>query len=105
VIITGAGLRPHGRAEPFVRCVQDSLARCGLARAEHTATGAETVHTPRVVWADVGPPGWVQIDLLAGQSADDFTAHAPTIAQDLGVPQVWVVPLGRSRVRLELPAC
>jgi hypothetical protein len=57
-----------------------------------------------VVSADAGPPGWVQIDLLAGQSVKDFAAHASAIAHDLDVPEVWVVPLGLSRIRLELPA-
>ena len=62
------------------------------------------MHTPRVVSADARPLAWVQIDLLPGQSAEDFAAHAPEIAQHVGVPEVWVVPLGHSRVRLELPA-
>jgi hypothetical protein len=87
----------------LVRSVQDSLVRSGLSRTEHTVAGGDTLHIPRVVSADAGPPGWVQIDLLPGQSAEDFTAHASALAQSLGVPQVWVVPLGRSRVRLELP--
>jgi hypothetical protein len=87
----------------LVRRVRDSLGRCGLGRAEHTVAGGVTVHTPRVVSAGVGPPGWVQIDLLPGQSADDFTAQAPKIARELKVSRIWVVPLGRSCVRLELP--
>jgi hypothetical protein len=92
------------REKPLVRGVQDSLVRCGLSRTEYSIAGSETVHSPRVVSADAGPPGWVQIDLLAGQSAEDFAAHASAIAQDLDVPEVWVVPLGLSRIRLELPA-
>jgi hypothetical protein len=92
------------RDKPLVRGVQDSLVRCGLSRTEHRIAGSETVHSPRVVSADAGPPGWVQIDLLAGQSAKDFAAHASAIAHDLDVPEVWVVPLGLSRIRLELPA-
>ena len=96
--------RHPARDMPLVRGVQDSLVRCGLSRTEHTLAGSETVHSPRVVLADVGPPGWVQVDLLAGQSAEDFAAHARAIAQDLDVPEVWVVPLGRSCIRLELTA-
>jgi len=42
--------------------------------------------------------------MLPGQSTEDFAAHASAIAHYLGVPYVWVVPLGRSRIRLELPA-
>ena len=99
-----AGDRPRTRVKLLVRGVQDSLARCGLARTDHTIVGGETVHAPRVVLTDVGPPAWVQIDLLPGQSPEDFAAHAPESAQHVGVPQVWVVPLGRSHIRLELPA-
>src|SRR5947209_2004503 len=104
--MTTALVRPRlqARDKLLVRRVQDSFVRCGLSRTEHTGVGGQMVHTPRVVSADTGPPGSVQIDLLPGQSAEDFAAHAPAIAQDLGVPQVWVVPLGRSRIRLELPA-
>jgi len=98
------GHRPRAKVKLLVRGVQDSLAQCGLARTEYTVTSGETLHTPRVVSADAGPPAWVQIDLLPGQSAEDFAAHALEIAQHIGVPQVWVVPLGRSRIRLELPA-
>jgi hypothetical protein len=42
--------------------------------------------------------------LLPGQSAEDVAAQASAIGQHLEVSQVWVVPLGRSRIRLELPA-
>ena len=97
------GPRLQARDKLFVRRVQDSLARCELHRIEYTAAGEEMLHTPRVVAADARPPSWVQIDMLPGQSAEDFAAHAPAIAHHLGVPHVWVVPLGRSRIRLELP--
>ena len=98
------GPRLQASDKLFVRRVQDGLARCGLYRIEYTGAGDETLHTPRVVAADARPPGWVQIDMLPGQSAEDFAAHAAAIAHHLGVPHVWVVPLGRSRIRLELPA-
>jgi hypothetical protein len=42
--------------------------------------------------------------LLPGQSAEDVAAQASAIGQHLEVSQVWVVPLGRSRIRLKLPA-
>jgi hypothetical protein len=96
--------RDPARDKPLVRGVQDSLVKCGLTRTERTLAGNETWHRPRVVSADAGPPGWVQIDLLPGQSAEAYAAHAAAIAHDLGVPEVWIVPLGRSRIRLELPA-
>ena len=97
------GHRPRDRIKLLVRGIRDSLARCGLARTEYTIAG-ETVHIPRVVSADAGPTAWVQIDLLPGQSVDDFAAHASEIAQHLGVTDVGVIPLGRSHIRLELPA-
>jgi hypothetical protein len=96
--------RPRTRDKLLIQGVQDSLVRCGPSRTEYTIAGDEMMHTPRVVLAHAGPPGWVQIDMLPGQSAEDFAAHAPAIAQHLGVPEVWIIPLGRSRVRLELPA-
>ena len=96
--------KPQASDKLFIRRVQNSLARCGLHRIQYTSTGEETLHTPRLVAADAQPPSWVQIDMLPGQSAEDFAAHAPAIAHALGVPHVWIVPLGRSRIRLELPA-
>ena len=95
---------PWTSVKLLVRGVHDSLARSGLARTEYTMAGEETVRTPRVVSAGAGPVAWVQIDLLPGQSPNDVAAQAPAIAHQLGVSQVWVVPLGRSRIRLELSA-
>jgi hypothetical protein len=46
------------------------------------------------VSADAGPTVWVQIDLLPGQFVNDFAAHAPKIAQHLGVTNVWGHPAG-----------
>ena len=102
--ITTTRLRPNPQASNklFIRRVHNSLARCGLHRINYTSTGEETLHTPRLVAADARPPSWIQIDMLPGQSAEDFAAHAPAIAHHLGVPHVWIVPLGRSRIRLEL---
>lgn len=79
----------------LVRGVQGSLARCGLTRSEYTLAGGQTVRTPRVISAGAGAVPWVQIAVLAGQSPEDFAAQAPTIAHQLGVAQVWVIPLGR----------
>jgi hypothetical protein len=55
-----------------------------------------------VVAADTGPPAWVEIEVLPGQSALDFSEHAPALAYDLGVSEIRVVPVGPSRIRLEL---
>ncbi|MGH3915888.1 MAG: hypothetical protein ACRDTC_21140 [Pseudonocardiaceae bacterium] len=49
-----------------------------------------------------GPPAGAEIHILPGQTPDEFTAHAPAIAYSLGVDRVRVVPLGPSRIRLDL---
>ena len=51
---------------------------------------------------DPGPPEGLHIRILPGQSPEDFSAHTPAIAYDLGVAEVRVVPLGPSQIRLEL---
>jgi hypothetical protein len=94
----------RSKGKLLVRGAQESLALRGLQRADRTVAGGERCNAPRVVSADAGPPGWMPIDLSPGQSAEDIDAHASAIAQHLGVSQVRVVTLGRSRVRLELPA-
>ena len=104
--VTTAGVGPslQPRDKLLVRRVHDSLVKCGLNRIEYSGASGATLHVPLVVAADARPPAWVQIDLLPGQSAEDFAIHAAAIARNLGVSHVWVVPLGRSRIRLELPA-
>jgi hypothetical protein len=64
--------------------------------------GDEIMIIPQVVSRDPGPPESVEIHILPGQSPEDFSAHASMIAYDLGVADVQVVPLGPSRIRLEL---
>jgi hypothetical protein len=111
--MTTALVRPRlqARDKLLVRRVQDSFVRCGLSRTEHTGAGGQMVHTPRVVSADTGPPGWVQIDLLPGQSAEDFAAHAPAnrtrprCAPGLGSPaRALPYPTGTASTTRELIA-
>jgi hypothetical protein len=74
--------------------VQDSLAEIGLTHLDYSIGGGRMVHIPEVVSVSAGPPVVLDIRMLAGQRAEDFAAHAPTIAYYLGVAEVRVVPLG-----------
>jgi len=85
--------------------VQDIIAGLGLTQTDFSIAGGRSVHIPEVVSVAAGPPVGLHIRTLPGQTPDDFTAHAPAIAYnlgDLGVAQVRVVPLGPSLIRLDL---
>src|SRR5437588_10612889 len=74
--------------------VQDSLAENGLIHQDYSIGGGRMVHSPKVVTVCTNNPTTeLVIRMLAGQDAEDFTAHAPAIASDLGVAEVRVVPL------------
>jgi hypothetical protein len=88
--------------EQLAQRVEDIIAGLGLTHTGHSVTGIQTVHFPQVVSMDPGPPKGVDIHILPGQSPEDFAAHASTIAYDLGVAEVRVVPLAPSLIRLEL---
>jgi len=75
--------------------------RIASVRLVGTASG-RVFHIPQVVSVDPGPPVGLDIRILPGQSPDDFSAHATTIAYDLGMADVRVVPVGPSVIRLEL---
>jgi hypothetical protein len=49
-----------------------------------------------------GPPVGLTIRMLPGQMPEDFAAHAQAFAYNLGVAHVRVIPLGPSRIRLDL---
>jgi hypothetical protein len=55
-----------------------------------------------VVSGVAGPPVGLNIRTLPGQTPDDFAAHAPAIAYNLGMAEIRVVPLGPSLIRLDL---
>jgi Domain of unknown function (DUF1918) len=90
------------RDEQLAQRVENIIAGLGLTHTGHSVAGGHTVHIPRVVSRDPGPPEGLDIRMLPGQSPGDFSAHASVIAYDLGVAEVRVVPLGPSLVRLEL---
>ena len=85
--------------------MQDIIAGLGLTQTDFSIAGGRIVHIPEVVSVAAGPPVGLHIRTLPGQTPDDFAAHAPAIAYnlgDLGVAQVRVVPLGPSLIRLDL---
>ncbi len=85
--------------------MQDIIAGLGLTQTDFSIAGGRSVHIPEVVSVAAGPPVGLHIRTLPGQTPDDFAAHAPAIAYnlgDLGVAQVRVVPLGPSLIRLDL---
>jgi hypothetical protein len=82
--------------------VQDIIAGLGLSQADSSVGGGRTFHVPQVVSVAVGPPMGLTIRTLPGQMPDDFAAHAPAIAYNLGVAEVQVIPLGPSLIRLDL---
>jgi hypothetical protein len=81
--------------------VQEIIAGLGLIQ-EDFSIGGGRYHVPRVISVDPGPPVRVDVRILPGQSPEDFSGHAATIAYDLGIAEVRIVPLGPSAIRLEL---
>ncbi|MGH3768296.1 MAG: hypothetical protein ACRDS0_04250 [Pseudonocardiaceae bacterium] len=82
--------------------VQDILVGCGLSQTDFSVAAGHVIHVPHVISVAPGPPVSLVVRILPGQTPDDFAAHAPAIAYDLGVAEVRVVPLVPSLIRLEL---
>jgi hypothetical protein len=82
--------------------VQDIIAGLGLTHTGFSNACGRMEHIPQVVSVTDGPPVGLDIRILPGQMPDDFAAHAPTIAYNLGIAEVRVVPLGPSLIRLDL---
>ena len=86
----------------LARRVEEIIVGLGLTQTNFSIASGHTFHIPQVVSVDPGPPEGVNIRILPGQSPEDFSAHTPAIAYDLGVAEVRMVPLGPFLVRLEL---
>jgi hypothetical protein len=82
--------------------VQDIIAGLGLTQAGSSVGGGRTTHIPQVISVADGPPVGLTIRMLPGQMPEDFAAHAQAFAYNLGVAHVRVIPLGPSRIRLDL---
>lgn len=92
----------HAERQRFAWRVQDILVGVGLGRMDVSIGAGRSIHGPEVIAVDTGPPVRLRVRILPGQTPDDFTAHAPAIAYNLGVAEVRVVPLSPSLIRLDL---
>jgi hypothetical protein len=88
--------------ELLARRVEEIITGLGLIQSDFSIAAGRVFHSPQVVSVDPGPPMGVDIRILPGQSPQDFSTHAATIAYDLGMAEVRIVPLGPSLIRLEL---
>lgn len=100
--------RPHPLGEhpirdlALARRVHDILVGCGLTHTTFSVGGGRDIDVPEVVTVDLGPPLGVIIRILPGQTPDDYTAHTPAIAYNLGMARVHVIPVGPHLIRLNL---
>lgn len=92
----------QARDEYLAWRVEHILAGLNLTHTDFTVGAGRMVHVPEAVAVTAGPPVGVEIRMLPGQTPDDFAAHAPAIAYNLGVARIRIVPLGPCRIRLEL---
>jgi hypothetical protein len=81
---------------------QDVIAGLGLTHTDFSIAAGWVIRIPEVISVANGPPVGLHIRILPGQTPDDFAAHTPAIAYNLGVAEVRVVPLGPSLIRLDL---
>ena len=72
-----------------------------LAKILYTPSGATRV-VPMIDHVDLGPPLSLTVKRRPGQTVADFVAAAPTIASEMGVLAIEVVPLTAHWVRLIL---
>jgi hypothetical protein len=94
--------RRHATHQRLASRVEEILIGCRLTQFSYSIGGGRSMRVPQVVSVDAGPPVRVDILTLPGQMPDHFAVKAPTIAYNLGVTEVRVVPLGPSQIRLEL---
>lgn len=94
--------RHQAAYERLAERVEEIITGLGLIEDDFSISAGRIYHIPRVVSVHPGPPLAVDMHILPGQSPEDFSAHATSIAYDLGMAEVRVVPLGPSEIRLEL---
>ena len=82
--------------------VEDVLVGCGLSQDDYSVAGGRIFHIPQVLSVSHGPPLSLDIQMLQGQTPEDFAAHASAMAYDLGVSEVRVIPLEPPLIRLQL---
>lgn len=86
----------------LARRAQEVIVGLGLTQTDFSIAAGRIIRIPQVISVTAGPPVGLHIRTLPGQTPDDFAAHAPALAYNLGVPKVHVVPLGPSLIRLDL---
>ncbi len=88
--------------QQLARRVEDIIVTLGLTQTNFSASGGDTLHVPQVVSVSGGPLKRLDVRILHGQTLDDFVAHAPAIANELRLAEVYIVPLDSSLIRFEL---
>jgi hypothetical protein len=82
--------------------VEDIVVGCGLTQADCSIGSGGVVHTPQVISVRCGPTLVGIFSSFPVRHPATLFAHAPAIAQALGVASIRVVVLGSSLIRLEL---
>jgi hypothetical protein len=95
-------LKRQENDQQFAWHVEDIIAGRGLTQPYYSVVGGRGLRVPHVVAVTAGPPVGLDVRILTGQTLGDFVTQAPAIADNLGVAEVRVVPLGPSLIRLEL---
>jgi hypothetical protein len=78
------GRTPQEHDQELAWRVQDIIAGLGLVQTDFSIADGRIVHIPHVVSVAAGPPVGLHIRTLPGQTPDNFAAHAPAIAYNLG---------------------
>jgi hypothetical protein len=92
----------HTHNQRLAQRLHDIFVGRGLTHADFSIGGGRSLFVPRVLSVVPGPPVGLNVRMLPGQIPDDFVAQAKAIAYGLDVPEVQIVPLGPSVIRVEL---
>lgn len=82
--------------------IQDILVGCGLFQSGASIIGGTHYYIPRVISKPTETPPGFNICIYPGQAPHHFRAHAQTIAHNLGVADIRIIPLEPYLIRLEL---
>ncbi|MGH3838099.1 MAG: hypothetical protein ACRDSF_20730 [Pseudonocardiaceae bacterium] len=97
--------------ERLAKQVLDILVGCGLDHTGTSLAGGQNFYFPQVVEVVDFPHGIEVVDgptkglvirILPGQAPHHYADHARTIAYNLDMDKVEVVPLGPYQIRLDL---
>lgn len=88
--------------QELTRQVLKILVGCGLSQNGYSISGGQNFYFPQVLSVVDGPPKGLIIRILPGQHPEHYAKHARTIAYNLDLAEVKVVPLGPYEIRLDL---